>query len=49
MGDGELGPVIAVGDSSGNVKGYVGNADCPTDITKTAKSMLQKQLAEQVC
>ena len=25
MGDGELGPVIAVGDSSGNVKGYVGN------------------------
>ena len=27
MGDGELGPVIAVGDSSGNVKGYVGNAD----------------------
>ena len=31
MGDGELGPVIAVGDSSGNVKGYVGNADCPTE------------------
>ena len=26
MGDGELGPVIAVGDSSGNVKGYVAKA-----------------------
>ncbi len=49
MGDGELGPVIAVGDSSGNVKGYVGNDTARRNIMKTAKSMLQKQLAEQVC
>ena len=42
MGDGELGPVIAVGDSSRQiVKGYVGNADCPTEYYETAKSMLQ--------
>ena len=37
MGDGELGPVIAVGDSSGNVKGYVGNADCPTEYYENGK------------
>ena len=37
MGDGELGPVIAVGDSSGNVKGYVGNADCPPDYYENGK------------
>ena len=49
MGDGELGPVIAVGDSSCNVKGYVGNADCPTEYYENGKSMLQKQSAEQVC
>ena len=42
MGDGELGPVIAVGDSSGNVKGYVGNADCPTEYYENGKINVSK-------
>lgn len=42
MGDGELGPVIAVGDSSGNVKGYVGNADCPTEYYENGKINVAK-------
>lgn len=49
MGDGELGPVIAVGDSSGNVKVMSAMQTARRNITKTAKSMLQKQSAEQVC
>ena len=42
MGDGELGPVIAVGDSKGNVKGYVGNADCPTEFYSNGKINVAK-------
>ena len=42
MGDGELGPVIAVGDSNGNVKGYVGNADCPTEYYENGKINVAK-------
>lgn len=37
MGDGELGPVITAGDSRGNVRGYVGNGDCPTEYYKNGK------------
>ena len=37
MGDGPLGPVIAVSDSSGNVKGYVGNSDCVTTHYENGK------------
>lgn len=42
MGDGELGPVIAVGDSKGNVKGYVGNASCPTEFYSNGKINVAK-------
>lgn len=37
MGDGELGPVVAVGDSRGNVKGYVGKNDCATEYYSNGK------------
>lgn len=37
MGDGPLGPVIAVSDSNGNVKGYVGNPDCKTTHYENGK------------
>lgn len=36
-GDGELGPVIAVSDSFGNVKGYVSNASCTTTRYENGK------------
>ncbi len=36
-GDGPLGVVIAVADSSGNVKGYVHNASCPTSYYENGK------------
>ncbi len=37
MGGGPIGPVIAVGDSKGNVKGYVGNSNCPTEYYENGK------------
>ena len=37
MGGGPIGPVIAVGDSKGNVKGYVGNSNCPTEYYENSK------------
>ena len=37
MGDGALGPVIAVADSKGNVRGYVGDSDCPTEYHPNGK------------
>lgn len=37
MGDGELGPVITVGDSNGNVRGYVGYNQCPTEYYPNGK------------
>lgn len=46
MGDGELGPVIAVGDSKGNVKGYVGNSNCPTEFYNSGKINVAKAVGK---
>lgn len=46
MGDGELGPVITVGDSSGNVRGYVGNSDCPTEYYPNGKINVAKAVGK---
>lgn len=46
MGDGELGPVIAVSDSKGNVKGYVGNSDCPTEYYSNGKINVAKAVGK---
>ena len=37
LGDGEMGAVVAVADSSGNVKGFVTNPDCPTTHYENGK------------
>ena len=36
-GDGPLGTVLAVADSKGNVRGYVGEPDCPTEYYHKGK------------
>lgn len=46
MGDGELGPVIAVGDSKGNVRGYVGDSDCPTEYYGNGKINVAKAVGK---
>lgn len=45
-GDGELGPVIAVSDSKGNVRGYVGNAECPTEYYNNGKINVAKAVGK---
>ena len=45
-GDGELGPVIAVADSQGNVRGYVGNANCPTEYYNNGKINVSKAVGK---
>lgn len=37
LGDGEMGAVVAVGDSRGNVRGYVENPDCATEYYPNGK------------
>ena len=37
LGDGEMGAVVAVADSSGNVRGYVENPDCKTEYYPNGK------------
>lgn len=46
MGDGELGAVIAVGDSKGNVRGYVGDSDCPTEYYPNGKINVGKAVGK---
>ncbi len=46
MGDGELGAVIAVGDSSGNVRGYVGDSDCATEYYPNGKINVGKAVGK---
>ncbi len=41
-GGGDMGAVVAVADSSGNVRGYVGNSDCPTDYYSSGKINVAK-------
>lgn len=46
MGDGELGPVIAVADSKGNVRGYVGDSNCPTEYYENGKINVSKAVGK---
>lgn len=46
MGDGELGPVIAVSDSRGNVRGYVGDAECSTEYYPNGKINVAKAVGK---
>lgn len=46
MGDGALGPVIAVADSKGNVRGYVGDSDCPTEYHPNGKINVGKAVGK---
>ena len=41
-GGGELGALVTVGDSNGNVRGYVGNSDCPTEYYPNGKINVAK-------
>ncbi len=41
-GGGELGALVTVGDSRGNVRGYVGNSDCPTEYYPNGKINVAK-------
>lgn len=46
-GDGPLGTVFVVGDSSGNVRGYVGNSDCPTEYYDNGKLNVAKAVGKE--
>ncbi len=45
-GDGPLGTVFVVGDSNGNVRGYVGNNDCPTEYYDNGKLNVAKAVGK---
>lgn len=45
-GDGPLGVVMAVSDSNGNVRGYVGNANCPTEYYNNGKINVAKAVGK---
>lgn len=46
LGDGEMGAVVAVGDSRGNVRGYVENPDCPTEHYNSGKINVAKAVGK---
>lgn len=46
-GDGPLGTVFVVGDSNGNVRGYVGNNDCPTEYYNNGKLNVAKAVGKE--
>ncbi|MEE0843435.1 MAG: Hsp33 family molecular chaperone HslO [Ruminococcus sp.] len=46
LGDGEMGAVVAVGDSRGNVRGYVENPDCPTEYYNSGKINVAKAVGK---
>ena len=46
LGDGEMGAVVAVGDSRGNVRGYVENPDCPTECYNSGKINVAKAVGK---
>lgn len=46
MGDGELGAVVAVSDSKGNVRGYVGDSECPTEYYENGKINVGKAVGK---
>ena len=46
LGDGEMGAVVAVGDSRGNVRGYVETPDCPTEYYNSGKINVAKAVGK---
>lgn len=46
LGDGELGAVVAVADSRGNVRGYVENPDCATEYYPNGKINVAKAVGK---
>lgn len=45
-GDGEIGSVVAVSDSNGNVRGYVDNPDCTTEYYENGKLNVAKAVGK---
>ena len=46
LGDGEMGTVVAVGDSRGNVRGYVENPGCSTEYYNSGKINVAKAVGK---
>lgn len=46
MGDGPIGPIITVADSKGNVRGYVGDSNCPTEYYNNGKINVAKAVGK---
>lgn len=46
LGDGEMGAIVAVGDSRGNVRGYVEKPDCSTEYYNNGKINVAKAVGK---